>query len=32
VLRVAPDELVRVAQDPLHPDRGSVRLRMEGGL
>jgi len=32
VLHVAPDELVRVAQDPLHPDRGSVRLRMEGGL
>jgi predicted phage baseplate assembly protein len=32
VLRVAPDEVVRVAQDPLHPGRGSVRLRMEGGL
>jgi hypothetical protein len=28
---VAPDEVIRVENDPLHPARGSVRLVMEGG-
>ena len=31
VLRVADNEVVRVQNDRLLPERGSVRLRMEGG-
>lgn len=31
VYPVAPRELVRVADDPLHPDRGSIRLVARGG-
>ena len=30
-LRVAPNELIRVANDRLLPERGAVRLVMEGG-
>jgi len=28
---VAPNELIRVANDPMFPDRGSVKLVMDGG-
>lgn len=31
VYTVAPDEVVRVANDPAHPERGSVRLTVRGG-
>ncbi|MET9761303.1 hypothetical protein ABZ016_19950 [Streptomyces sp. NPDC006372] len=32
VLRVAPEEVVRVDQDPAHPDRGSLRVLTRGGV
>jgi hypothetical protein len=28
---VAPNELIRVANDPMYPERGSLKLYMEGG-
>ena len=28
---VGKDEIIRVENDPLHPERGSLRLIMEGG-
>ena len=31
VYRPAMNEVIRVAADPQHPDRGSLRLFMEGG-
>jgi hypothetical protein len=31
ILRVGPGELVRVANDPMLPERGAVTLHMDGG-
>lgn len=31
VFRVAPDEVIRLENDPLHPARGTLRLVLEGG-
>lgn len=28
---VAPNEIIRLENDPLHPERGSLNLKMEGG-
>ena len=29
--KVAPNELIRLANDPRFPDRGSLKIIMEGG-
>ncbi|MCK5229211.1 MAG: hypothetical protein KAR13_03035, partial [Desulfobulbaceae bacterium] len=28
---VGQNEVIRIANDPLHPERGSIELNMEGG-
>jgi predicted phage baseplate assembly protein len=31
IYEIAGNEVIRLENDPLHPDRGSLRLKMEGG-